>query len=204
MVLSLETFKKGYEMYFVPTSDAEVENFFKKLDSDNDGFIDAYEWVKNLTYEDVANLTANCTESGPLSRACLSEEELQLAHVMRNRIWEVAAEAAKLKVRLMVDAEQSYFQPAIDNFVLELQREHNKAFPTIFNTYQCYLKDSYERVDFMLKRCKREKFWFGAKMVRGTVTFLRLALPASLLASAYPPACPLPASPLSPSARTLI
>jgi Ca2+-binding EF-hand superfamily protein len=40
-VLSLETFKKGYKLYFVPTPDAEIEKFFKKLDADNDGFIDA-------------------------------------------------------------------------------------------------------------------------------------------------------------------
>ena len=40
----------------------------------------------------------------------------------------------------MVDAEHSYFQPAIDHAAMELQRTYNRHKPTVLNTYQCYLQ----------------------------------------------------------------
>ena len=40
----------------------------------------------------------------------------------------------------MVDAEHSYFQPAIDHAAMELQRMYNQHKPTVLNTYQCYLQ----------------------------------------------------------------
>ena len=49
--------------------------------------------------------------------------------------------AQELGVRLLVDAEQTYFQPAIRHIAVNvLMPKYNMDTPTIYNTIQCYLK----------------------------------------------------------------
>ena len=49
-------------------------------------------------------------------------------------------------MRLLIDAEHSYFQPAIDYVALQLMSRFNAdGVPVVYNTYQCYRKDTHER-----------------------------------------------------------
>lgn len=59
-------------------------------------------------------------------------------------------------IRVLVDAEHTYFQPAIDNTVLYMQRKYNKEKLVVYNTFQCYLKDAVDRIDVDLKRAQHE------------------------------------------------
>ena len=86
----------------------------------------------------------------------------------------------------MVDAEQTYFQTAINYLATELQRYYNKnGVPNIYGTYQCYLKVSPSRehrrhpfhrnneqetldsVKKDLALAEKDGYIFAAKLVRG-------------------------------------
>ena len=59
---------------------------------------------------------------------------------MFQRVNLLAQEAQKTNVRLMIDAEQTYFQPAVSRITMEMMRIFNKEKTVVMNTYQCYLK----------------------------------------------------------------
>jgi len=167
-----EEFHRIYSEHFQDASEARTDKLFQYLDSSHDGVIDYMEWTNRVRLEDMKDIAARCREKGPFSLAALSAEELMLWQAMVGRVEALANEAAELQVRLMVDAEHSYFQPAIDHLVLGLQRQHNRAAPTIYNTYQCYLRDSRHRLLTDILRSEREGFFWGAKLVRGAYLVL--------------------------------
>ena len=83
------------------------------------------------------------------------------------RLNRIVKHAKNKNVRLMIDAEQTYLQPAINRLAMEMMREFNKDAPVVFNTYQCYLRSSLQRAAMDIALSDREDFYFGCKLVRG-------------------------------------
>ena len=134
-----------------------------------------------LSPQDLPKIVRNCQTTGRLSRACPTDEEIELLNVIYNRGRKLGKEAAESGVRLLIDAEQARYQPTIDNLVLELQRQFNVGDrPIIYNTYQCYLRDCPERLRTDVARSERFRYHFGAKLVRGAYMESERDLAASM------------------------
>lgn len=168
--LNREEFEMGYNLYF-KDSDVSVKDIFEEFDPEGVGSIDYITWSMMLRTTDLPKITARCKEAGPLALATPTDEEIELIDAMYARGHVLGEEAAKTGTRLLIDAEQVRYQPAIDSLVLDLQQKFNATDvadkPIIYNTYQCYLKDSEERLHTDVKRSDRFDYHFGAKLVRG-------------------------------------
>ena len=76
-------------------------------------------------------------------------------------------ECRENEVELYIDAEYSHLQPAVRLITLALMLQYNAKFPIIFNTYQCYLKQSLSALASDIALSQNLNFYFGCKIVRG-------------------------------------
>jgi proline dehydrogenase len=135
-MISRPNFVKVLEMLNVNLSPAEQANLFSAMDVDKNGVVDYVEWLESVQPNDATLHPFFCTNGGGESLLPkLNERELQQMDNMVDRLERLAERAAAQRVHLMVDAEQTYFQPAIDHMVLNLQKKFNRDFPAIYNTY---------------------------------------------------------------------
>uniref|UniRef100_A0A8C6U5J6 Proline dehydrogenase n=1 Tax=Neogobius melanostomus TaxID=47308 RepID=A0A8C6U5J6_9GOBI len=154
-------------------SEQRVENAVSPLCLDRS--IDVLDWNSLLDDRDkcadllvVPNVKLGKLE--PLLKDFSDEDEKQMQRILQ-RLDALAKHAVENRVRLMVDAEQTYLQPAISRLALEMQRVYNKEKPVIFNTYQCYLKEAFDSVSTDVALSCREGWHFAAKLVRGAYMY---------------------------------
>lgn len=132
------------------------------------------------------NNSSEVARGGRLSSSVLFPQSPELTsedHELLDKLYEglrkVAHEAQQQGVRLLVDAEQSWFQPAIDRYCDLLSEEYNRpanaastssstpAAPIVYNTYQCYRRDTPSKIAAQLAHADANNYGFGAKLVRG-------------------------------------
>jgi len=121
-------------------------------------------------------------EFGVLKLSALVDDELLLA-VTANKKLNQSEQAAwgkfektamdlfefanQKKVRVFVDAEQSWIQGAIDQIAEMGMRKHNKEQPIVYTTMQMYRHDRLAYLKEMIADAKKSGYILGVKVVRG-------------------------------------
>ncbi|KAK3846170.1 MAG: FAD-linked oxidoreductase-like protein [Linnemannia gamsii] len=154
--------------------DVVVDQLFKEADKDMDGRVDWVDFACTVSLnrdETRALFTITDNEAATTAVPGLFKEDLDDYKRLLTRMEKLCDQAEITRTRLMIDAEQSYFQPAIDNVALHLQEHYNHTphadGPLIFNTYQMYLKDALGRLQQDYTRAQRNDYVLAAKLVRG-------------------------------------
>ncbi|MFV0572421.1 MAG: proline dehydrogenase family protein [Xanthomarina gelatinilytica] len=88
-----------------------------------------------------------------------------------NRIEERYDRVCKLAkekdVELLIDAEESWMQQAVDDLVTNMMQKYNTEKPIVYNTLQMYRHDRMTFVKAQLEHAKANGYYLGYKIVRG-------------------------------------
>jgi proline dehydrogenase len=85
----------------------------------------------------------------------------------RDRINTLCRTAFENDIPIMIDAEDTYIQNFIDHVVMEMMQTYNRERAIVYNTYQMYRHDRIDKLRADIAKAREEKFFLGAKFVRG-------------------------------------
>ncbi|KAL4711890.1 hypothetical protein ACJJTC_006059 [Scirpophaga incertulas] len=171
------------------SSKPEVQEFMKQITSDKEGIVHLFPWShildENMGLSD--SFRVPDPKTGQMRRLIsqISPKEEEMFRNMLRRLNHIIKIANDADVRIMIDAEQTYFQPAISRICVEMMKRYNKEKFLVFNTYQTYLKNTYNEIQTDVEQAARQNFYWGAKLVRGAyIEQVRACLLACLSSSA--------------------
>lgn len=86
---------------------------------------------------------------------------------LEGRVDRLCKTAHDLGLKILVDAEESWFQDVIDNLAYSAMAKYNQERCVVYNTYQMYRHDSLARLKQAHQVAQEEGYLFGVKPVRG-------------------------------------
>ena len=101
------------------------------------------------------------------SKETLSIVELKEFDRVKERVNLICKSAYENHVRVMIDAEESWIQNTIDSLAINMMEVYNQHAVIVYNTYQLYRKDKLKSLLNDIETAKSQKYYFGAKLVRG-------------------------------------
>lgn len=110
--------------------------------------------------------SARLMEKIQLKKELTAQEELLFTR-LKERYNMLCNAAFKSNVRLLIDAEDSWYQDTIDELVYLHMEKYNKKRAIVFNTYQMYRWKSFENIKKAHKQATERGYILGAKLVRG-------------------------------------
>ncbi|WP_447770717.1 proline dehydrogenase family protein [Sphingobacterium faecium] len=97
----------------------------------------------------------------------LTEAEQAEYDRMYDRCDQICKACYDANVKVLIDAEHSWIQDAIDDIARDMMEKYNKEQPIVYNTYQLYRHDKLASLKADFDYANTQNFFIGAKIVRG-------------------------------------
>jgi proline dehydrogenase len=97
----------------------------------------------------------------------LTADEQQAWERVKQRMDRICGRAHQYGIPVLIDAEETWIQDAMDRLVLDLMKKYNTEKAIVFNTYQMYRTESLANLRNHFHEAVMHNYYFGAKLVRG-------------------------------------
>lgn len=97
----------------------------------------------------------------------LSSGEASEFSRVKDRVRRICEEGYKRKVRVFIDAEETWIQNAIDELAASMMQKFNRERAVIYNTIQLYRHDRLQFLHHSLRIAEQNDYFLGVKLVRG-------------------------------------
>lgn len=97
----------------------------------------------------------------------VDSETAKAIRFFKDSVEKLSKTAFENDIPIMIDAEDSWYQPFVDKVVTEMMEKYNKEKAIVYNTLQMYRTD---RLDFLkesLRKAEEGNYYLGIKFVRG-------------------------------------
>lgn len=101
------------------------------------------------------------------SKASLTPEEQDAWQKVEGRVSSLCQTAAQHDVPIMIDAEETWLQSAIDTLAETMMRRHNAGTCRVYTTAQLYRHDRLDYLQQLTDTARKEGWIAGIKLVRG-------------------------------------
>lgn len=97
----------------------------------------------------------------------LTKAEQAAYQRVRFRVNKICFAAHQHNIPVLIDAEETWIQNAIDSLAYEMMASYNKEKAIVFNTYQLYRTESLSNLKEAVATGRQQGYFIGAKVVRG-------------------------------------
>ncbi|SIN68275.1 proline dehydrogenase family protein [Algoriphagus halophilus] len=97
----------------------------------------------------------------------LTVEEQEAYDRTKARVDMLCKTAHDLGLKILIDAEESWFQDTVDELTYDAMEKYNKERCVVYNTYQMYRHDMLGRLKKAKETAAQKGYLLGAKLVRG-------------------------------------
>jgi proline dehydrogenase len=145
--------------------EAEIDKTFQELKHSvvNSG---KYEAIPFSVFKPTALTTHNVLKKVSSGISLTPEEQTSYDNFLQ-RIDALCSEAVKAGKPIMIDAEDYWFQKAIDDVTEDMMLKYNKKTAVVYATLQMYRHDRLDYLQHLIQLSKQHNIIIGIKYVRG-------------------------------------